>query len=119
MAGTSVKKKGKIAIGKKVIEDYAGHAALDCFGIVGMVSTGVKDEIIKMLTGDSISRGVIVETDSNGQLVIEFHIIIAYGVSIRAVVNNLSSTVKYQVEDYTGMKVKAVNVYVEGVRVID
>ena len=119
MAGIMENSNGKIAIEKKVIEDYAGHAALDCFGIVGMASTGMKDGLVKLLKGDSISRGVVVETDEEGRLIITFHIIIAYGVSIRTVVNNLSSTVKYQVEDYTGMKVKAVNVYVEGVRVID
>ena len=119
MAGTIENTNGKIAIDKKVIEDYAGHAALDCFCIVGMASTGMKDGIVKMLKGDSISRGVIVEKDENEQLIIEFHIIVAYGVGIPAVVKNLSSNVKYQVEDYTGMKVKAVNVYVEGVRVID
>ena len=52
-------------------------------------------------------------------LTVDFHIIIAYGVNIMTVVNNLKSTVKYQIEDYTSMKVEAINVYVEGVRVID
>jgi len=50
---------------------------------------------------------------------LDFHVIVAYGVSIQAVAENLIENVRYKVEEYTGMKVKDVNVYVEGVRVID
>ena len=50
---------------------------------------------------------------------IDFHIIVSYGVNIKTVVNNLVNTVKYQIEDYTNMKVKNIKVFVEGVRVID
>ena len=110
---------GQIAIDQRVIEEFAGHAALDCFGIVGMSTISVRDGIAKLLQGNSIGKGVAVEQDENGQITIAFHIIVAYGVSIKTVVSNLINTVKYQVEDFTHMKVKQVNVYVEGVRVID
>ena len=109
---------GNITIDNEVIAQFAGHAALDCFGIVGMASISVKDGLAKLLKGDNVSRGVSVNIDEDG-LVINFHIIVAYGVNIKTVVNNLISTVKYQVEDYTDMSVKKINVYVEGVRVID
>ncbi|MBS6793343.1 Asp23/Gls24 family envelope stress response protein, partial [[Ruminococcus] lactaris] len=33
--------------------------------------------------------------------------------------DNLMSNVKYKVEEFTGMKVGKINVFVEGVRVID
>lgn len=109
---------GNITIDNEVIAQFAGHAALDCFGIVGMASISVKDGLAKLLKGDNVSRGVSVNIDEDG-IVINFHIIVAYGVNIKTVVNNLISTVKYQVEDYTDMSVKKINVYVEGVRVID
>ena len=110
---------GQIAIDESVIEEFAGHAALDCFGIVGMAAISVRDGLAKLLNGSSVRKGVSVEVTGSGELIIAFHIIVAYGVSIRTVVRNLINTVKYQVEDYTNMKVKAINVYVEGVRVID
>jgi len=110
---------GQIVIEQTVLEEYAGHAALDCFGIVGMAAISIRDGLAKLLKGNSVSKGVSVEQDEEGLLTIDFHIIVAYGVSIRTVVKNLSSTVKYQIEDHTGMKIKAINVYVEGVRVID
>lgn len=49
----------------------------------------------------------------------DFHIIVAYGVSISAVTDNLISDVKYRVEEFSGMQVDKINVYIEGVRVID
>ena len=110
---------GRIYIDTEVIAQYAGHAALDCFGIVGMATISVKDGLAKLLKGDNVSKGVSVMRDESDNLTINFHIIISYGVNIRTVVDNLINTVKYQVEDYTSMKVKAINVYVEGVRVID
>ena len=45
--------------------------------------------------------------------------IVAYGVSISAVADNLLSNVKYKVEEFTGMEIEKINVYVEGVRSID
>ena len=50
---------------------------------------------------------------------INFHIIVAYGVSISAVTENLISNVKYRVEEFSGMPVDKINIYIEGVRVID
>jgi uncharacterized alkaline shock family protein YloU len=50
---------------------------------------------------------------------LEFHVIVAYGVSICAVADNLIANVKYKVEEFTGMDVDSINIYVEGVRVID
>ena len=45
--------------------------------------------------------------------------IVSYGVSISAVADNLIENVKYKVEKFTGIEVEKVNIYVEGVRVID
>ena len=57
--------------------------------------------------------------DENGDIVVELHIVVAYGVSIKAVTDNLMQSVKYKVEEFTGMKVGKINIFVEGVRVID
>ena len=52
-------------------------------------------------------------------ITIDFHVIVAYGVSIKTVTDNLIETVKYKVESLTGLTVGKINIYVEGVRVID
>ena len=50
---------GIIVIDTEVIARFAGHNALDCFGIVGMGSWSVKDGLDKLVKGDNVSRGVI------------------------------------------------------------
>lgn len=119
MKGNISNENGNIIIENEVIAQYAGYAALGCFGIVGMATISMKDGIAKLLKGDSITKGVNVKINEKNELLIEFHIIVAYGVSISTVCENLTNTVQYQVESMTNMKVKAINIYVEGVRVID
>ena len=53
------------------------------------------------------------------RLTLNFHVIVAYGVSIIAVSDNLISNVKYKVEEFTGIEIEKINIFVEGVRVID
>lgn len=119
MKGRISNEYGEIIIENEVIAQYAGHAALGCFGIVGMATISMRDGIAKLLKGDSISKGVNVIVDDNNNLTINFHIIAAYGVSISTVCENLINTVKYSLEDMTSLKVKHINIFVEGVRVID
>ncbi len=109
---------GDIAIDNEVIANYAGSVAVECFGVVGMANVNVKDGLVKLLKKDSLSTGISVTIQNSG-ISIDFHLIVAYGVNILTVCDNLISTVKYKVEEFTGLKVKKVNVFVEGVRVID
>ncbi|MFT3984113.1 MAG: Asp23/Gls24 family envelope stress response protein [Lachnospiraceae bacterium] len=109
---------GNISIDTEVIAQYAGSVAVECFGIVGMASVNMKDGFVKLLKRESITHGINVEIDDN-QLILDFHVIVAYGVSIQAVSENLISNVKYKVEEFTGLTIEKINIYVEGVRVID
>ncbi len=118
MKGHMNTQMGEIMIDNEVIAKYAGSAAVECFGIVGMASVNVKDGLVRLLKRDSLSHGVNVVVEDNN-LTIDMHIIVAYGVSISAVTDNLISNVIYKVEEFTGMKVEKINVFVEGVRVLD
>ena len=109
---------GNIYIDNEVIAQYAGSVAVECFGIVGMAGFSVRDGLVRLLKKDSITRGINVTLDKN-KLVLDFHVIVSYGVSILAVADNLISSVKYKVEEFTGIEIKKINIYVDGVRVID
>ena len=76
MKGYLSNENGEIIIENEVIAQYAGHAALECFGIVGMATISMKDGIAKLLKGDSISKGVNVVIGENNELSIDFHIIV-------------------------------------------
>ena len=119
MQGQMETKLGKIVIDSDVIATYAGSVAVECFGIVGMAAVNVKDGLVKLLKKDYLNHGISVDIDENNEITLDFHVIISYGVSIATVSDNLMETVKYKVESFTGMTVKTMNIYVEGVRVID
>ncbi len=109
---------GNIVIDNEVIAQYAGSVAVECFGIVGMAGVSMKDGLVRLLKMDSLTRGISVSLKKN-QLVLDFHVIVAYGISILAVADNLIDNVKYKVEEFTGIKIEQINIFVDGVRVID
>ena len=109
---------GEITINTDVIATYAGSVAVECFGIVGMAAVNMKDGLVKLLKRDSLKHGLNVTLNEN-KISLDFHVIVAYGVSIRAVSDNLIANVKYKVEAFTGIEVENINILVEGVRVID
>ncbi len=118
MNGTIIRNSGEVSIDKGVIAKYAGSCAVECFGIVGMASISMKDGFVRLLTKDSLTKGVNVEVVNN-EINITFHVIVSYGVRITEVCKNLISNVRYKVEDFTGLKVNDIKVIIEGVRIID
>ncbi len=109
---------GEVYIDYNVIAKFAGSAAVECFGIVGMSAVSMKDGLAKLLRRESLSHGVDVKVNNN-KITIDMHVIVSYGISIEAVCTNLCENVKYRVEELSGLAVEKINVYVEGVRVID
>ena len=110
---------GKVIIDQDVIATYAGSVAVECFGIVGMAAVNMKDGLVKLLKRDYLTHGINVSIDEENKITIDFHVSVSYGVSIGTVADNLIDTVKYKVEEFTGMEIRKMNIYVEGVRVID
>lgn len=118
MKGRINNKFGEIQINSDVIAMYAGMTAVECFGIVGMAAVSMKDGLVKLLKRESLTHGINVLIQDN-HITVDFHVIVSYGVCICAVADNLIENVKYKVEEFTGMEVDKINIYVEGVRVID
>lgn len=111
-------KLGNVSISPKAIAQVAGDSATSCFGVVGMAEVSIYQGIVKLLTQDSKTKGVEVSI-SDDLISIGLHIIVAYGVNVNSVSENLIENVKYKVENFTGLSVSEVFVYVEGIRVID
>ncbi|MCI8638027.1 MAG: Asp23/Gls24 family envelope stress response protein [Coprococcus sp.] len=119
MKGSISTDLGIITVDQDVIAKCAGSVAVECFGIVGMAVVSVKDGLVKLLRKESLTKGIQVSISEDNRISLDFHVIVAYGVSICAVADNLISNVKYKVEEFFGMSVDKINIYVEGVRVID
>lgn len=110
---------GIITVDPDVIAKYAGTVAVECFGIVGMAAVNMKDGLVQLLRKESLTKGIQVSISDDNHITLNFHIVVAYGVSFQAVTENLISNVKYKVEEFCGMPVDTINIYIEGVRVID
>ena len=96
MRGRMSTQLGEVTIDLSVIAKYAGTLAVECFGIVGMAYVSMKDGLVKLLKGDSLTQGINVRIEEN-RLIIDFHVIVVYGVSILAVADNLIHDLKYKV----------------------
>ena len=119
MKGSMSTDLGIITIDPEVIGQYAGSVAVECFGIVGMAAVSMKDGLVRLLKKESLTKGIQVSISDDNKITLNFHVIVSYGVSISAVTENLISNVKYKVEGFTCMTVDKINIYIEGVRVID
>lgn len=106
---------GKISISDEAIAKVASSAALECYGIVEMVPRKFTDSLSELLKKDAGGRGVKVST-SGDRIYIDVYVVIKYGVSITAVAESLKESVKYKVENFTGMIVDTVNVNIIGVK---
>ena len=102
MKGSMSTDLGIITINPDVIARYAGSVAVECFGIVGMAAVSMKDGLVKLLKKDVLTKGIQVIISDNNSLVLNFHVIVAYGVNILSVSDNLMNNVKYKVEEFTG-----------------
>ena len=110
---------GNVNISMDVLASIAGSAAIECFGIVAMAMVNLKDGFAMMLGTESLQKGIEVDVDGDGRVALKMHIIVAYGVNIYAVSNNLIENVRYMIESQTGLECRSIEVYVEGVRRID
>ena len=105
MKGRMDTELGSILIDTDVIATYAGSVAVECFGIVGMAAVNMKDGLVKLLKRESLKHGINVEINDN-KISLDFHVIVSYGVSISAVAENLFDSVKYKLEEFTGMEIE-------------
>ena len=119
MKGLMNTQMGAVMIDPEVIARYAGSVAVECFGIVGMAMVNMKDGLVNLLKKDYLTHSINVSVNEDNKITIDFHVIVSYGVSISTVTDNLIETVRYKVEEFTGMEIEKINIYVEGVRVID
>ncbi len=107
---------GKISISDEAVAIIASHAASECYGVVEMVSRRFSDNIGAFMGRDSRGKGVKVATVDN-LMFLEVYVVLKIGVNIETVKKSIADTVKFALENFTGMRVKHVQVNVVGIRV--
>lgn len=107
---------GTIYITEDVLLKVVGYAALECYGIVACPPSQCQGWHRRMAGKGNISKGVQIRSVGD-MLDVDLFIIVEYGISIAEVCKTIVDTVRYKLESMTGVKVRKVNISVEGIRV--
>lgn len=116
MAVKTINGYGQITITNEAIAMVTAHIARECYGVVDLVSRRLKDNVSELIKKKPLAKGVKVKTKDN-HISINVYVIIKYGVNIKAVSESLRKSIKYDIEEFTGMIVDDVNIHVLGVRI--
>ncbi|MDR2266115.1 MAG: Asp23/Gls24 family envelope stress response protein [Christensenellaceae bacterium] len=106
---------GNITISDDVIMMATNRVALECYGVVDLVSRRFSDSVLAMFNKSPATKGVKVATVQD-KMYIDIYVVLKSGINSDAVVKSLRELVIYRIEYLTGMRVKSVNVNVVGVR---
>ena len=107
---------GKLIITDTAIAMTAYYAAMDCYGVIDLVSRSLTDSLSELFKKSTTGKGVKVVTISN-RINLELFVILKEGVNIAAITESIKKTIKYNVETFTRMRVGKVEVNIVGVRV--
>ena len=111
-------KYGQIDISTDVIATIAGgRGRLLRYRRYG-IKNQLKDGLTDILRKENFTRGVIVRKDED-EVHIDMYIIVSYGTKISEVAHNVQTKVKYTLDQTVGLAVDSVNIYVQGVKVIN
>ena len=93
-----------------------GNAVSSCYGVVGMVRNGPRQGLRSVLSRRAhLDDGVRVRNEGE-RLVVDIHIEVMFGMNISAIAKSIVNKVRYSVEEATGLTVKKVNVFVDGIK---
>lgn len=116
MSVNTINSYGKISVTDEAIAIVVAHTALECYGVVDLVARGFSVSFSEMLSKKRKTRGIKIQTIGD-RIHIDLDIILKYGLSISAVAESVRRSVKYNVEQFTGMLVDSININVVGVKV--
>lgn len=109
--------KGAVTVSNEVFTNIAGMAASNCFGVKGMAVRSRTDGLVHLLRREAMGKGVLVTYNEDHTVTIDLHVMMDHGINIAAVGPAIINEVSYVVAKTTGVKVEAVNVYIDSISV--
>ena len=107
---------GTIEVSQEYFRHLIGEAVSACYGVVDMVHSGPRQGLRSLLTRRThVDDGVRVRAEGD-QLVVDIHIEVVFGMNISAIAKSIVNKVRYTIEEATGLTVKKVNVFVDGIQ---
>lgn len=115
MALTTSNVYGNITISDDAVAMLINKVASDCYGVLELVSRRLTDSLLMLFKKIPVAKGVKLVSVGN-QVFVDIYVIFKSGINKEAVINSLKSTILYNVEYSTGMRVKSINVHVVGIK---
>jgi uncharacterized alkaline shock family protein YloU len=103
--------RGHVSIAEEVVSSIASIAAQEVEGLSGLKGT-VADGLAALLSGEK-RRGVAAQLSADQSIRIRLKAVIQYGYPIHEVAQKVQAKVKQEIEGMTGLRVSAVDVYVQ------
>ncbi|HPU58816.1 MAG TPA: Asp23/Gls24 family envelope stress response protein, partial [Candidatus Avimonas sp.] len=107
---------GTIEISQDYFAYLVGNAASSCYGVAGMVKSGARQGIRSLISRRTYADDGVRVRSQGDKLIIDLHICVIFGVNISAIAKSIVNKVRYTVEQATGLEVKKVNVFVDGMK---
>lgn len=107
---------GTIEISQAYFSYLVGNAVSSCYGVAGMVRSGPKQGLRSVLSRRAFADDGVHVRGEGDRLIVDIHISVIYGMNISAIAQSIVNKVRYTVEDATGLTVKKVNVFVDGMK---
>ncbi|MBO0708854.1 MAG: Asp23/Gls24 family envelope stress response protein [Candidatus Dormibacteraeota bacterium] len=108
------RERGRLEVLEPAVAAVAGHAAINCYGVMGMAARNLRDGVFTLVRRENVHRGVEIRRLPEG-LVVDLYVVVQYGTRIQEVAHNLQETVKFEIERAVQVPVIEVNVTVQGV----
>lgn len=106
----------QLHISNDILAELAGLAALQCYGVVGMVNPNLASGAARLLGRSKLKKGVRVTNDSEG-VKVELFVVLEYGTNLNEVANNLIERVKYEIQKHAGIIVSSVDIHIQNLKV--
>jgi uncharacterized alkaline shock family protein YloU len=112
-AGHAVSSRlGRITISSEAIAQIVAETAVECYGVVGMKGS-LRGQLARARRKP---RGIEIRRHESGEVTVDLHVVVEYGLNLAEVASSVSNRVAYEVERLTGLPVRAVEVHVDDVR---
>lgn len=107
---------GNLHVANDALADMVAHAAMDCYGVVGMTSADAQGGRAKILSEGKQKRGVNVQDTPEG-VQVDVYVVIEYGTNISTVSHNLIDQISFVLKDFAHVPLAGVEVHVQDIRV--
>ena len=107
---------GTIEISQEYFRYLVGNAVSSCYGVAGMVRSGHRQGLRSLISRRSYADDGVRVRNEGDRLIVDIHIEVIYGMNIAAISKSIVNKVRYSIEEATGLSVKKVNVFVDGMK---